>query len=107
MWLLEVNAFPDFAQSGEGEGEKGVVRGFWEGVLGVVGEVWGLGVGGGGGSGEGEGEEKGEEKEGGEEGGDGDGNESKKEEKEEENEKKGGRWRWGMRKVLDVDLGRR
>ena len=33
VWLLEVNAFPDFKQSGEG-GEE-VVRRLWEGVVGV------------------------------------------------------------------------
>lgn len=38
-WLLEANAFPDFAQSGDGG--KAVVRGLWEGVLGlVVGEFF-------------------------------------------------------------------
>ena len=34
MHLLEVNAFPDFRQSGE-EGRE-VVEGLWKGVLGVV-----------------------------------------------------------------------
>ncbi|KAI9851940.1 MAG: hypothetical protein M1830_006839 [Pleopsidium flavum] len=33
-WLLEVNAFPDFAQTGEEL--RGVVGGLWEGVVGVV-----------------------------------------------------------------------
>ncbi len=33
--LLEVNAFPDFKQSGQNEG-KGVVEGLWKGVLGIV-----------------------------------------------------------------------
>ena len=33
-WLLEVNAFPDFRQSGS-VGER-VVRGFWEEVVGVA-----------------------------------------------------------------------
>ncbi|KAK4044223.1 hypothetical protein C8A01DRAFT_42900 [Parachaetomium inaequale] len=31
-WLLEVNAFPDFKQTGEGAAVQ-VVRGFWEGVV--------------------------------------------------------------------------
>lgn len=39
VWLLEVNAFPDFRQSGE-EG-RGVVEGVWRGVVGVVGRFWG------------------------------------------------------------------
>lgn len=39
VWLLEVNAFPDFRQSGE-EG-RGVVQGFWRGVVGCVGGFWG------------------------------------------------------------------
>jgi tubulin--tyrosine ligase len=65
-WLLEVNAFPDFGRSGvEGEG---VVRGVWEGVVGMVGGFFGVGV-----EGRGEAEEE----------------------------------RSGMRKVLDIDLGRR
>lgn len=39
-WLLEVNSFPDFKQTG---GLKGVVSGFWEGVVRVaVGEFVGL-----------------------------------------------------------------
>lgn len=70
VWLLEVNAFPDFAQSGVGVGE-GVVRGLWEGVLGVVGMKW---------LSRGDAIEKGIEL-----------------------EMEG---RWGMKKVLDVDLGR-
>jgi len=44
-WLLEVNAFPDFKQSGEGaDGElKGVVAGFWREVLRVsVREFFGV-----------------------------------------------------------------
>ncbi|KAK1776749.1 survival protein sure-like phosphatase/nucleotidase [Copromyces sp. CBS 386.78] len=32
-WLLEVNAFPDFKQTGDNEELKGVVGGFWEGVV--------------------------------------------------------------------------
>lgn len=32
-WLLEVNAFPDFGQSGEEREGKGVVRGLWEEVV--------------------------------------------------------------------------
>ncbi|CCC09821.1 hypothetical protein SMACR_03377 [Sordaria macrospora] len=32
-WLLEVNAFPDFKQTGSNEELKGVVGGFWEGVV--------------------------------------------------------------------------
>ena len=68
-WLLEVNAFPDFAQSGD-EGEE-VVRGLWEGVLGlVVGEFFNGG-----------GNEKG-----------GVGQEGEK---------------WGMKEVLNINLGRR
>ncbi|KAL2266094.1 hypothetical protein VTJ83DRAFT_5446 [Remersonia thermophila] len=31
-WLLEVNAFPDFRQTGKGDAEQ-VVKGFWEGVI--------------------------------------------------------------------------
>jgi hypothetical protein len=51
-WLLEVNAFPDFKQTGEGL--TGVVGGFWEGVVrkGVLPCV------GGGDAGAGEGEDK-------------------------------------------------
>lgn len=71
VWLLEVNAFPDFAQSGVGVGKE-VVRGLWEGVLGVVGMRWLSG---------------GNVTQG--------GIETKMEA------------RWGMKKVLDVDLGRR
>lgn len=71
VWLLEVNAFPDFVQSGDGAG-RGVVQGLWEGVLGLIGMAWFNGSG----------------------GKDGEGvNESER--------------RWGMRKVLDIDLGRR
>lgn len=80
VWLLEVNAFPDFGASGSGG--RGVVGRFWEGVVGVLvgegffggfkreegGEVDGVGEGLGGGEGEGEN---------------------------------------GMIKVLDMDLGRR
>ncbi|KAL8846974.1 MAG: hypothetical protein Q9221_007968 [Calogaya cf. arnoldii] len=33
--LLEVNAFPDFKQSGQEEG-RGVIEGLWKGVLGIV-----------------------------------------------------------------------
>lgn len=67
--MLEVNAFPDFAQSGD-EGEE-VVRGLWEGVLGlVVGEFFNGG-----------GNEKG-----------GVGQEGEK---------------WGMKEVLNINLGRR
>ena len=68
-WLLEVNAFPDFAQSGE-EG-KGVVKGLWEGVLGLVIGNFFDGVG---------------------NGKAGVGHEVEK---------------WGMKEVLNVDLGRR
>lgn len=68
-WLLEVNAFPDFAQSGE-EGKE-VVRGLWEGVLGfVVAEFFNKRGNGKAGVGQ-----KGE--------------------------------KWGMKEVLNVDLGRR
>ncbi|KAH6690683.1 5'/3'-nucleotidase sure [Plectosphaerella plurivora] len=45
VWLLEVNAFPDFKQSGEGEkGElRGVVDGFWREALRVaVGGFFGV-----------------------------------------------------------------
>ena len=68
-WLLEVNAFPDFARSGEVG--RGVVSGVWNGVVGLVGIEGGGFLRGGGDDEEGEGE------------------------------------RWGMKKVLDVDLGRR
>lgn len=68
-WLLEVNAFPDFARSGEVG--RGVVSGVWNGVVGLVGMERGGFLRGGGDDDEGEGE------------------------------------RWGMKKVLDVDLGRR
>ena len=65
-WLLEVNAFPDFKQSGEDA--KGLVKGLWDGVVGIaVGGFFGPKVG------DGEGEEE----------------------------------RFGLRKVLDIDLGRR
>lgn len=74
-WLLEVNAFPDFARSGaddDGTGGKGVVRGVWNAVIGLaVGGFF-----------------RGE--------GNGDGN---------ENEKEGEKL--GMKRVLDVDLGKR
>jgi hypothetical protein len=40
-WLLEVNAFPDFRQTGNEL--KGLVRGLWEGVIGeVVGDFFGV-----------------------------------------------------------------
>jgi tubulin--tyrosine ligase len=35
-WLLEINAFPDFKQTGEDEGLRDVVAGFWRGVVGVA-----------------------------------------------------------------------
>ncbi|KAJ9165594.1 Tubulin-tyrosine ligase family protein-like protein [Coniochaeta hoffmannii] len=35
-WLLEVNAFPDFKQTGEDPGLREVVGGFWRGVLAVA-----------------------------------------------------------------------
>lgn len=74
-WLLEVNAFPDFAQSGEG-GEE-VVRGVWEGLVGIaVAGFFGVEV-----------EARGGEKEAG--------------------ENEAGEERRGMTKVLDIDLGRR
>lgn len=77
--LLEVNAFPDFKQSGEEEG-RSVVEGLWRGVLGVV--LIGLGQGGGffGVLGH-------------ESGG---GKEAK-----DDMERK-----WGMKEVLDLDMGR-
>lgn len=113
---MEINAFPDFAQSGEGV-EKEVVRGFWEGVLGVVNLVWfgGKGGGGGGGDGDEDGEKGGKEYE---EGKDEKEEEEKDEEKEEEekedeekkkinNETETDQRNWGMRCILDVDLGRR
>ncbi|KAL8637012.1 MAG: hypothetical protein Q9228_005673 [Teloschistes exilis] len=99
VYLLEVNAFPDFAQSGgctpelgaegdEGaeEGEEGrgkgggkeVIAGLWRAVMAVA--VKGFFSSG---TKDGNAEEKGEEE-------------------EEEDEEK-----WGMKKVLDVDLGRR
>lgn len=66
VWLLEVNAFPDFAQTGKGL--SGVVGGVWEGVVGVGVAGFFEGMDGGV-----EGEEE----------------------------------RWGMKRVLDLDLGRR
>ncbi|KAI5923397.1 TTL-domain-containing protein [Camillea tinctor] len=36
-WLLEVNAFPDFRQTGEDKELRGLVQGFWESVLRVAG----------------------------------------------------------------------
>lgn len=39
-WLLEVNAFPDFAQSGDVG--RGVVQGVWEGVLKLLVAKWGF-----------------------------------------------------------------
>jgi tubulin--tyrosine ligase len=39
VWLLEVNAFPDFRQSGS-EGRQ-VIEGLWKGVVGVIGGFWG------------------------------------------------------------------
>lgn len=42
-WLLEVNAFPDFRQTGDEL--KGLVRSLWEGVVGeVVGCFFGVDV---------------------------------------------------------------
>ena len=68
VWLLEVNAFPDFGQTGKEL--RGVVEGLWEGVVGVgIRGFFGVG-------GEDAGQPEGEKK-------------------------------WGMKKVLDVDLGRR
>ncbi|KAI1411135.1 sure-like protein [Hypoxylon sp. FL1857] len=56
-WLLEVNAFPDFKQTGEEL--SGLVRGLWEEVLGkAVGGFFGGGGGKGGGDDEGKGEER-------------------------------------------------
>ena len=77
IWLLEVNAFPDFRQTGEDLGER-IVGGFWKGVVGVVAREW-----------FGEclivaDEEKGDQ------------------EKEGWGEYAG----WGMWKVLDLDMGR-
>ena len=70
-WLLEVNAFPDFKQSGD-EGRE-VVKAVWEAAVGIaVGGFLGAG-------------ERGSANMG------GDGDEKS----------------WGMRKVLDIDLGRR
>ena len=66
-WLLEVNAFPDFGQSGV-EGEE-VVRGVWEAAVGIaVAGFFGL---------------------------------------EREEKVKGRERDMGVRKVLDIDLGRR
>ena len=87
MWLLEVNAFPDYAQTGGRL--KGVVEGLWEGVVGVV--LLGRGGGFGGGKG---GKDRGEEDK---------GEEDKGRELEEQEEER----RWGMKRVLDLDLGRR
>ena len=65
VWLLEVNAFPDFKQSGEDL--KGLMQGLWDGVVGVAVKGFlapnGLRL-------------------------------------------KGGDVAYGMRKVLDIDLGR-
>ncbi|KAI1494955.1 5'/3'-nucleotidase sure [Biscogniauxia mediterranea] len=55
-WLLEVNAFPDFRQTGDDPDLRALVAGFWEEVLGVaVGGFFGVG-----GEGVGEGEREGE-----------------------------------------------
>jgi tubulin--tyrosine ligase len=35
-WLLEINAFPDFKQTGDDPRLRDVVAGFWKGVLGVA-----------------------------------------------------------------------
>ncbi|MCJ1281676.1 hypothetical protein MMC26_000998 [Xylographa opegraphella] len=71
VWLLEVNAFPDFGQTGEGL--RDVVKGLWEGVVGVaVGDFFGVGERGGGGG----------------------------------DQEKVGDERWGLRLVLDLDMGR-
>lgn len=35
-WLLEINAFPDFKQTGEDKGLREVVGGFWKGVVDVA-----------------------------------------------------------------------
>ena len=79
-WLLEVNAFPDFRQSGEGG--KSVVKGVWEAVVGIaIKGFFGMG---------------GEEAV-----ADGEKVEVEVRDKGREEEK------WGMRKVLDIDLGRR
>lgn len=78
VWLLEVNAFPDFRQSGE-EG-RGVVEGVWRGVVGVVGRFWG---------GRGEEGKRGEE-----------GEEREEVEREDVKEVE------GMVRVLEVDMGR-
>lgn len=72
--LLEVNAFPDFGQTGEAL--KGVIAGLWAGVVGVAVVRF---FGGNGGVGDGHGDGRGD-------------------------------WeaeKWGMQKVVDVDLGRR
>ena len=74
VWLLEVNAFPDFRQTGEDLQE--VVQGLWDGVVRVaIGRFFGIGQ------------------------AEDDGNEVEKEKEDRE--------KWGMTKVLDVDLGRR
>ena len=70
-WLLEVNAFPDFRQTGEDL--RDVVKGLWEAVVGIaVGDFFGVG--------ERDGQDWGQRKVGDE--------------------------RWGLRKVLDLDMGR-
>lgn len=60
VWLLEVNAFPDFRQTGEGALREAVVAEFWRGAV-----RWGVGpwagIPGPGGNGDGEGERGGEE----------------------------------------------
>ncbi|OIW25162.1 tubulin-tyrosine ligase family protein-like protein [Coniochaeta ligniaria NRRL 30616] len=35
-WLLEINAFPDFKQTGDDPGLRDVVAGFWKGTVGVA-----------------------------------------------------------------------
>lgn len=86
VWLLEVNAFPDFAQSGE-EGRE-VVKGVWEAVVGLVVAEGVL-----------MGKRQSEEGNKGIDGEDRDG--------EENGDREGEKKTWGMKKVLDIDLGRR
>ncbi|KAI4117553.1 MAG: hypothetical protein LQ338_007533, partial [Usnochroma carphineum] len=80
--LLEFNAYPDFAQSGESG--KRVVEELWRGALEIVLNGDGEGAEGFFGDLGGEGRSKLVEK-----------------------ETKGGEERWGMKKVLDLDMGRR
>ncbi|KAI4246809.1 MAG: hypothetical protein L6R40_001838 [Gallowayella cf. fulva] len=91
VWLLEVNAFPDFGQSGSVDEGRRVVEGFWRGVVGCVlcGESGFFGGRGGGGE-------------------EGNGNDDERKEVEgTEKEKEKEKGLWEMIKVLDLDMGKR